>query len=138
MHQVEVNRKVEEIENPLSVDMIEDRLYLGNCTAAQNINFLKENKISHILTIDSFPIASFVHSTLNVEIKYIQIADMNRENILQHFPECIEFINEALKDPNASNGVLVHCFYGVSRSSTIVIAYLMKKYSIGYQKAFEK
>lgn len=69
-------------------------------------------------------------------IKYIQIADMTRENIIQHFPTAIEFIENALKDPEGS--VLVHCFYGVSRSSTIVIAYLMKKYSLTYQKAFEK
>lgn len=71
-----------------------------------------------------------------VVTKFIQIADMNREDILQFFPSCIEFIENALKDPK--NSVLVHCFYGVSRSATIVIAYLMKKYSLSYQKAFER
>ena len=38
--------------------------------------------------------------------------------------ECIEFIDNNLKYGN----VLVHCMMGISRSSTIVIAYLMKKY----------
>ena len=71
-----------------------------------------------------------------VVTKYVQIADMNREDILQFFPACIEFIENALKDPKHS--VLVHCFYGVSRSATIVIAYLMKKYSLSYQRAFER
>lgn len=71
-----------------------------------------------------------------VVTKYIQIADMNREDILQYFPACIEFIENALNDPK--NSVLVHCFYGVSRSATIVIAYLMKKYSLSYQRAFER
>ncbi|KAG5680202.1 hypothetical protein PVAND_009727 [Polypedilum vanderplanki] len=137
MFHVEINtKKQEDIENPISVDEIEPRLYLGNVTAATNLNFLKSKKISHILTIDSFPIPNYVSSNLNVTIKYIQIADMNRENILQYFPEAIAFIEDALKDEQ--NRIIVHCFYGVSRSSTIVIAYLMKKYSISYQHAFSK
>lgn len=54
------------------------------------------------------------------------------------YPECITFIEEALEDPTATNGILVHCFYGVSRSATIVIAFLMNKYSIRYREAYER
>ena len=32
--------------------------------------------------------------------------------------------------------MLVHCAYGISRSSTLVIAYLMKKLRIGYSEAY--
>lgn len=125
-------------DNPFSVDEIEPRLYLGNCTAARNIAFLKSTNISHILTIDSFPIPNYVCSSASVVNKYIHIADMARENIIEHFTDCINFIESALKNPNGSNAVLIHCFYGVSRSATILIAYLMKKYSISYRKAFER
>ena len=125
-------------DNPFSVDEIEPRLYLGNCTAARNIRFLLSHKISHILTIDSFPIPAYVCSSASVVNKYVHMADMARENILEHFIDCINFIEDALKDKEGENSVLVHCFYGVSRSATIVIAYLMKKYSISYQKAFER
>lgn len=125
-------------DNPFSVDEIEPRLFLGNCTAARNIQFLKSKRISHILTIDSFPIPNYVCSSASVANKYIHISDMSRENILEHFEDCISFIEDALKDPNGVNCILVHCFYGVSRSATIVIAYMMKKYSISYQKAYER
>lgn len=129
-------KQPEQEDNPFSVDEIEPKLYLGNCTAARNIKFLLSHKISHIITIDSFPIPAYVCSSASVVNKYVHMADMARENILEHFVDCINLIEEALKDPD--NGVLVHCFYGVSRSATIIIAYLMKKYSISYEKAFER
>lgn len=130
-----VIRKHEEIENPLSVDEIERRLYLGNVTTATNINFLKTKNITHILSIDSCPLPAYVISSTGVLNKYIHISDMPKENLLEYFEECIQFITDGLE---GSGAVLVHCFYGVSRSATIVIAYLMKKYSISYQRAFEK
>lgn len=139
MIQTEFNsKKLDDEDNPFSVDEIEPRLFLGNVTSAVNLNFLKSNNITHILTIESFPIPNYVSSNSNATIKYIQIADMTRENIIQYFPECIEFINSVLEDPEKKNGVLVHCFYGVSRSATIVIAYLMKKYKLSYHQAFDR
>lgn len=132
-----VLKTVDQDDNPFSVDEIEPRLWLGNATAARHIQFLKANQISFILTVDSFPIPAYVCSaSASLTNKYVHIADMARENLLEHFSECISFIEDALKDPE--HGVLVHCFYGVSRSSSIVIAYLMKKYGISYQKAFER
>lgn len=66
MFQAEINtKKQEEDENPFSVDEIESRLFLGNVTAASNFNFLKSKNISHILTIESFPLPSYVSSNNN-------------------------------------------------------------------------
>lgn len=68
MFQAEINsKKQEEVENPFSVDEIEERLFLGNCTAATNLSFIKAKNITHILTIDSFPIPNFVRSNTNGE-----------------------------------------------------------------------
>lgn len=58
MFQVEINDKKNvdsvDVENIFSADLIIPKLYLGNVTAAQTINFLKEKGISHILTIDRY------------------------------------------------------------------------------------
>lgn len=45
--------------------------------------------------------------------------------------EAIEFIDEAIEKGN----ILVHCLAGVSRSPTIVAAYLMYKKKLRYKEA---
>ena len=49
MLKAEINmKKSEDIENPLSVEEIEPRLFLGNVTSATNVVFLKnqsQNKV---------------------------------------------------------------------------------------------
>ena len=54
---------------------------------------------------------------------------MDDENIIQYFKECIEFIEKADK-------IFIHCMCGVSRSSTIVIAYLMWKTYCSYYNSY--
>lgn len=54
----------------------------------------------------------------------IKAGDMPGYNLSQHFPAALEFIEEAKEN---KTGVLVHCVAGVSRSATIVIAYLIQK-----------
>ena len=61
-----------------------------------------------------------VDDELNINQKILPIDDLYSENIIKYFKECIEFID--------NNGkIFIHCECGVSRSATIVIAYLMWK-----------
>ncbi|OMH83498.1 Dual specificity protein phosphatase 9 [Zancudomyces culisetae] len=61
-------------------------------------------------------------------IEYMSIFwDHNEDCIKKSFEQCFDFINQAVD--NRKN-VLIHCQLGVSRSATLVIAYVM--YSRGY------
>lgn len=42
-----------------------------------------------------------------------------------------------IQNSNNQNRVLVHCAMGMSRSATMVIVYLMRKFNIGWQLAFD-
>ena len=50
------------------------------------------------------------------------------------FYECIEFLDAAR---SAGGKVLVHCVQGVSRSVSVVIAYLIFKEKMNYDEAYE-
>jgi protein-tyrosine phosphatase len=58
-------------------------------------------------------------------VKFV-IYDLPSQKINDVFAEACRFIDTALTVNNA-NAVLVHCNAGVSRSTTIVIAYLLHK-----------
>lgn len=110
---------------------IEEGLYLGNLIAATEPKCLEEHFISHILTVDSKPLPTSVTSLPGMSFLYIKANDLPQENLLIHFEDAINFIEEA----QTKGSVLVHCFFGVSRSATLVTCFLMKKYKITFDEA---
>ena len=52
----------------------------------------------------------------------IRIEDSESEEIWQHVPYAVDFMSAAVK---ARGCVFVHCVAGVSRSATMVVAYLI-------------
>ena len=64
--------------------------------------------------------------------KRISIPDKTSTNIEQYFEECFEFIQNAVSKKGV---VLVHCYYGASRSASVVIGYLIKHERMRYHEA---
>ncbi|UYV85089.1 DUSP3 [Cordylochernes scorpioides] len=70
----------------------------------------------------------------DVGIKFMGIfaLDLSSFNISKYFKQCSDFIEDAL----ANNGkVFVHCMQGISRSATIVLAFLMMKRGMNIRDA---
>jgi len=65
----------------------------------------------------------------------VAVDDTETTNIAEHFVPAAKFIDAALQN---GQGVLVHCQAGVSRSTTLVAAYLMIKLGLNAQQAVDK
>lgn len=84
---------------------------------------------SHFSQIDTG-----AHYYSDVHIKYmgLNLLDIESTKISIHFGETAEFIDRALL---TGGRVLIHCYMGLSRSSTIALAYLMIKKGMTAEEA---
>ena len=111
------------------MDEIIDNLWLGNYDSSTDISMLKNKGIKKVLTVmDYFGGPEYDKDFIH---KRFEIEDNCRQNIIQYFGECLNFIK-------GNEKILVHCLAGVSRSATIVIAYLMWTQHLKYKEALEK
>ena len=106
-------------------------LYLGNYKHSSDNKELKKLKINYILNC-----AIECHNyNLPKTIKelHLKVKDSETFDILNYFDTANEFINKC----KLMGGIcLVHCKLGVSRSTTFVIAYLIKYANLTTDEAF--
>eukprot|EP01127_Copromyxa_protea_P006202 TRINITY_DN16010_c0_g1_i1.p1 TRINITY_DN16010_c0_g1~~TRINITY_DN16010_c0_g1_i1.p1 ORF type:complete len:108 (+),score=12.90 TRINITY_DN16010_c0_g1_i1:248-571(+) len=69
----------------------------------------------------------------DVTQKHIDMQDHEFENIMAVFDEAHNFIDSVPE----GKACFVHCDLGISRSSTIVISYLMKTQNMKFQEAMK-
>ncbi|XP_068811489.1 dual specificity protein phosphatase 22-A-like isoform X2 [Struthio camelus] len=93
-------------------------LYLGNIRDSEDRDNLLRNGVTHILSVhnNAKPVLE------GMTYLCISASDSSSQNLMQHFKECIKFIHECRL---RGGGCLVHCLAGVSRSTTVLVAYLM-------------
>jgi protein-tyrosine phosphatase len=106
-------------------EILSGLLYLGALRSAQSPEVYEELRIGSVLTVGRGLVPKIIpgmsHFTLNVD-------DLPGSSIVDRFADCFRFIDEAPELKPDAPGVLVHCFAGMSRSATCVIAYLMQKF----------
>jgi hypothetical protein len=104
------------------MSLILPNLWLGDINGCYDLDFLLSRKITHVLTALE---ASF--STLELVIAQVchmnvVLHDSERQPISDVFEQTTNFIRSALQ----SGGTMyVHCLMGMSRSPTLVAAYLI-------------
>ncbi len=109
------------------------KLYLSNVFTASQANIIDAMRIKAIVSLGDEPAASVTDHRVKVSV--ISVPDTEESSLAPFFPSTRAFIRQALdEDPDPETGVLVHCFAGISRSLTIVCAYLIAEFGM---KAYE-
>jgi len=104
-------------------------LFLGSLYTAREENYLKSLCITSILNaahdLENFFPASFDYTNVTIQ-------DKEGTNIIQYF----SVSNKLIEEVRTTGGtILVHCRGGVSRSVTLILAYLMWKYQLPLKRA---
>merc|ERR1711871_583657 len=96
----------------------------GSFEAAKNREELRRLGITHIVNATSHALKA----ESNIKIMCLNLRDCDgKQDIARYFWPVIEFIDEARA---SGSSVLVHCVRGVSRSTTLVCAYVMARYGL--------
>jgi len=107
-----------------------DNLFLGSYADARNLAFLQKNQITHIVTV-----GMELKTVYPNYYKYLFIPadDKPAYKLDVYFDEIADFIYSAIHHEQGK--VFVHCYWGISRSTTSVMAYLIKYEKMSMIKA---
>ena len=104
-----------------------NKIYLGNFIAANDETFLADKKIKFVLTVASG--LNIRVKDKSIEHKVIQAYDLPTFNLAQFFEETYNWMDSRMEKGN----IFVHCAAGVSRSTSTIIAYLIRKFGWDFE-----
>lgn len=112
----------------LEIDKITSKIFLGNEETQKRKALLKALGITNILIVAEELRINFKDDFI---YKKLEVQDTPWENIAKFFDETFDFVEEA------KGNVYIHCAAGVSRSASVVIAYVMRKEGKTLEEALE-
>ncbi|XP_049916352.1 dual specificity protein phosphatase 13-like [Epinephelus moara] len=109
------------------LDEVQPRIYIGDMYAAKDKRTLQVHRITHVLNAadGKYSVSTGPSFYRDTKITYhgVEAFDMPSFDLSPFFYPAANFIKNALSSPTGK--VFVHCAMGISRSSTLVLAYLM-------------
>lgn len=125
----------------MALQQITEDIWLGSFSGLSAEKQLKANGVTHILSILDVAALGYSEEKFRDSVRekgfkhlYLDTQDVEEENIIRLFPEALDFIDGATQK---GGKVYIHCIAGISRSSTIVCAYLMKTKKWTAEEAIE-
>lgn len=112
---------------PPYVSRISDRLFLGNVAAAVSEPLLRGHGITHLLTVMDIPIPLELRPR-DRTILYVASDDLPEAPLHRQFHLASDWMHRVLEEEEepVPTCILVHCFMGISRSATLILAYWIK------------
>ncbi|CAL8303037.1 unnamed protein product [Lota lota] len=120
-------------------DEVWPNLFIGNMSVANDRYSLWKLGITHVLNAahgKAYCQGSDQFYGSTVDYFGVPADDSTAFNISRYFFPCSDYIQKALDTPGAR--VIVHCAVGVSRSASLVLAYLMIRHHYPLLDAIEK
>ncbi|GLT36657.1 hypothetical protein SLA2020_110200 [Shorea laevis] len=111
---------------------IAEHIYLGSDAVAKNREILRQNGITHVLNCVGFVCPEYFKSDLVYKTLWLQ--DSPSEDITSILYDVFDYFEDVREQ---GGRVLVHCYQGVSRSTSLVIAYLMWREGQSFEDAFQ-
>ncbi|CAM8980020.1 unnamed protein product [Rhodiola kirilowii] len=111
---------------------IAEHIYLGSDAVAKNREILKKNGITHVLNCVGFVCPEYFKNDLVYKTLWLQ--DSPSEDITSILYDVFDYFEDVREQ---TGRVLVHCCQGVSRSTSLVIAYLMWRDGQSFEDAFQ-
>ncbi|XP_044276045.1 dual specificity protein phosphatase 13-like [Varanus komodoensis] len=120
------------------VDEVWPNLFLGDHVTAHSRFDLWKMGISHVLNAAHGTIyCQEPHDFYGTTVEYhgVPAHDLPDFDISRYFYSAAEFIHKGLATPGGK--ILVHCAFGISRSSSLVLAYLMIYHHLSLVEAIQ-
>jgi len=123
-------------QRPISCNKVYNGILISNGETVQNIGHLKSIGVTHVLNTaeQHVDVSPGAFSLNKIQYYGFHVDDLPHANISRHFRRTTDFIQRAVE---TGGTVCVNCYMGLSRSATVVIAYLMMKQNMTCKQALD-
>lgn len=112
------------------------RLYISDVVTANTPSTLNDLNITHVVSVmleADIPKVSMSSLVIQPKRYNLPILDRPSAELYASLDDVVKFIKQAMDDPEAR--VLCHCYAGASRSTSVVVAYLVSSQSMDVDEA---